>query len=342
MRITRRMLLLAAVFALIASACGSDSDSADEGSGGESSLDELNVAYFLEWPTPNQFEQAEGLYADELGVPVNWSDFGTGVEMSAAMASGDIDIAYSQGLVPFVNAVSAGQDLKMVAVAVSYAENDNCVARTDLGISRDNAADLNGATVSVPLGTVAHYKMLKSMQFMGVDTDSFDIKNLDPAEGAAALQGGEVDMACGWGGGLQRMLEAGNTLMSGTEMEDEIGLKVFDIISVTSEFAAEHPDVVQQFIEVTEEANRAWDSDPDSRIAGIVAESNMDEASALGQLDTFSFPDTSAQLSDSWFGNDVPTFMNEVADLFVAEGALESKLDDYSETIDTSFLEKMG
>ncbi len=330
----QRMLVVCVAFAAILAACGS-------GSG--SDLDELNVAYFLEWPTPNQYEQDEGTYDAEVGVPVKWTDFATGVEMSAAMASGDIDIAYSQGLVPFVNAVSAGQDLKMVAIAVSYAENDNCVAATALGATRDNAAEvLNGATVSVPVGTVAHYKMLKSMQFLKVDTDSFDIKPLDPAEGAAALQGGEVDMACGWGGGLQRMKEAGNIIMTGAEMETEIGLKVFDVISVTSEFAENHPDVLKKFLEVTENANRDWDTNPDARIPGIVAQSGMDEAATLDSLSTFSFPSTSDQLSDKWFGNDVPVFMNEVADLFVAEGALTEKLDDYGATIDTSFLEDLG
>ncbi len=366
----RTILILFAVFGLLVAACGddgeegtdagsddaaeSDGDDAAESdgeeeaveeddAGGGEALDELNVAYFLEWPTPNQYEQNQGTYSEELGVPVNWKDFATGVEMSAAMAAGDIDIAYSQGLVPFVNAVTAGQDLQIVGIAVSYAENDNCVVATDLAATRDNAAEiLDGATVAVPVGTVAHYKMLKSMQFLGVDTDSFDIKSLDPAEGAAALQGGSVDMACGWGGGLQRMLEAGNIVMTGAEMEDEIGLKVFDVVSVTSEFAANHPDVIEQFLQITENANRAWDTDPDSRLEGIMAEAGMDEAGTLGVLDTFSFPSTEEQLSDSWLGNDVPVFMNEVADLFVAEGALEQKLDDYGATIDTTFLKNIS
>ncbi|MFT7474945.1 MAG: taurine transport system substrate-binding protein [Verrucomicrobiales bacterium] len=326
---SKRMLaaLVLAVFSLIASACGGGSD-----------LEELNVAYFLEWPTPNQFEQANGTYDDELGLKVNWVQFGTGVEMSAAMASGAIDIAFSQGLVPFVNAVSSGQDLKIVDIAVSYAENDNCVARTDLGITRENATELNGTTVAVPLGTVAHYKMLKSLQYMGVDTDSFRIVNLDPAEGAAALQGGDVDLACGWGGGLNRMKEAGNILMTGAEMEDEIGLKVFDVTSVRTDFAEENGDVVTDFLRITAEANAAYAANPGERIPALVAESGMDEEGVLGSLATFSFPTVDEQKGDSWLGRDVPKFMNEVADLFVAEGALESKLDDYAATIDTSFL----
>ena len=327
-----RAVLVLAIFGLVAAACGGSDSVAS------SDLDELNVAYFQEWPTPNQFEQANGIYDDELGVTVNWTAFSTGVEMSAAMASGDIDIAFSQGLVPFVNAVSAGQDLKIVDVAVSYAENDNCVVATELGITRDNVAELAGAKVSVPLGTVAHYKMLKQMQFLGLDTDAFDIVNLDPAEGAAALQGGDVDMACGWGGGLNRMLEAGNIIMTGGEMEDEIGLKVFDVTSVTGEFAEAHPEVLRGFLKVTADANAAYADDADSRIADIAAEAGMSEEDTVSTLSTFSFPTPDEQKGDSWFGNDVPEFMNQVADLFVAEGALESKLDDYAATIDTSFL----
>lgn len=333
MKKSKKMLAIACVAALavVASACGG---------GSSSDLEELNVAYFLEWPTPNQFEQDNATYAEEMGMTVNWKAFDTGVDMATAMASGDIDIAYSQGLVPFVGAVSAGQDLRMVQVAVSYAENDNCVAATEMGATAENAADvLDGATVAVPLGTVAHYKMLKSMQFMGVDTDSFDIKNLAPAEGAAALQGGDVHMACGWGGGLNRMLEAGNILMTGSDMEDQIGLKVFDVTAIRGEFADEYPDVVEQFLKITEDANRDWDSNKDGRIAQISAQAGMSEEDTMGSLDTFSFPTVDEQLGDSWFAKDVPTFMNEVAELFVAEGALEAKLDDYAATIDTSFLE---
>ena len=58
-------------------------------------LDELTVAYFLEWPTPNQYAQSNGIYEKELGVKVNWVSFDTGTAMSAAMASGDVDIAFS-------------------------------------------------------------------------------------------------------------------------------------------------------------------------------------------------------------------------------------------------------
>ncbi|MDP7551413.1 MAG: hypothetical protein QF896_09535, partial [Acidimicrobiales bacterium] len=69
-------------------------------------LDELNVAYFLEWPTANQVAQVNETYDAALGIKVNWLPFGSGGDMALAMESGDIDISYSQGLTPFANFVT--------------------------------------------------------------------------------------------------------------------------------------------------------------------------------------------------------------------------------------------
>ena len=99
-------------------------------------LDELNVAYFLEWPTANQVAQADQTYDEALGLTVNWTPFASGGDMAQAMESGDIDISYSQGLTPFANFVTGGSDLLLVGVAVSYADADNCVANPDLGSPR--------------------------------------------------------------------------------------------------------------------------------------------------------------------------------------------------------------
>ena len=126
--------------------------------GAAQALDELVVAYFLEWPTPNQFAQHNKLYSEELGIPVKWVSFDAGTAMSAAMASGDVHVSYSQGVTPFLVATAAGQDLQVVDIAVGYSDNDNCVVRSELEIDASNvAAELKGKKVAVPLGTCLLY-----------------------------------------------------------------------------------------------------------------------------------------------------------------------------------------
>ena len=300
---------------------------------------ELNVGYFLEWPMPFQAAKVAGTYDEALGMKVNWVSFDTGTAMSAAMASGDIDLSVSQGLPPFVVATSAGQDLQIVDVAVSYSENDNCVVRSELEIDKTSAAELEGKKVAVPLGTAAHYGFLKQMDHFGVPVDSLTVVDMAPAEGQAALAQGAVDMACGWGGALNRMLESGNILLTGTEKE-EIGILVFDVTSGPSSFIAENGDTVAKFIEVTSAANEQWTADqPADMLAAIATDAGMSEEDAAASLATFSFPSMDDQLSEKWFGGGAQEFMKGVAEVFVEAGAIDAAKDSYAENVNTAPLD---
>ncbi|NNK15691.1 MAG: taurine ABC transporter substrate-binding protein, partial [Sulfitobacter sp.] len=62
--------------------------------------EEITVAYFLEWPMPFLAAKANGEYEEALGKKINWVSFETGTAMSAAMASGDVQISVSQGVPP--------------------------------------------------------------------------------------------------------------------------------------------------------------------------------------------------------------------------------------------------
>ena len=223
-------------------------------------LDELNVAYFLEWPTANQVAQVERTYDEALGLTVNWIPFASGNDMAEAMEAGEVDISYSQGLTPFANYVTAGSDFLLVGVAVSYADADNCVAGRGLGITAENAAQtLAGTSIYTPLGNVTHFKLLKMLEHLGVDTSTVELIQSEGGPAAVtALESGDVSMACAFGGAVNRMLaNRGNLLMTGAEQE-AIGIRVFDIISTTGDFAAQHPSVVTGFLQVTEDANRAY------------------------------------------------------------------------------------
>ena len=299
-------------------------------------LDEITVAYFLEWPMPMEYAKVNGTYDKELGLKVNWRAFDTGTAMSAAMASGDVQFAVSQGVPPFVVATSAGQDIEAIAVAVSYSDNDNCVVRSDLEITKDNAKELEGKKVALPLGTAAHYGFLKQMDHFGVDTSTMQIVDMAPPEGAAALAQGAVDMACGYGGGLGRMKEHGNVLLTGKEKED-LGLLVFDVISSPAPFLAENPDVAAKFLKVTSDANAAWNegSKKDEMLAVIAKDAGMDEAKARTDMSTFVFPSVGEQLSQKWFGGGTQAFMKGVSGVFVDAGSIPSALDSYDGRVDT-------
>ena len=300
---------------------------------------EITVGYFLEWPMPFLAAKAAGTYDEALGKKVNWVSFDTGTAMSAAMASGDVQISVSQGVPPFVVAASGGQDIQVLDVAVSYSENDNCVVASALEITKDSAAELAGKKVAVPLGTAAHYGFLRQMDHFGVDVASLQVVDMAPPEGAAALGQGSVDFACGWGGGLARMKEYGNVLLSGAE-KAELGILVFDVTSAPAAYIAENGETVAKFLKVTADANAEWAANKsDDMLAAIAKESGMDTDAAAKSMSTFEFPTIDEQLSASWFGGNAAPFMKGVADVFVEAGSIDSALDSYEGTVNTGPLE---
>ncbi|MBS9717378.1 ABC transporter substrate-binding protein [Pseudohalocynthiibacter aestuariivivens] len=302
--------------------------------------DEITVAYFLEWPMPFQFAKVNGLYDEAMGVKVNWVAFDTGTAMSAAMASGDVDISVSQGVPPFVVAVSAGQDIQIVDVAVSYSDNDNCVVASSLEIDASSASELAGKKVAVPLGTAAHYGFLSQMNHFGVDVASLEVVDMAPAESAAALSQGSIDMACGWGGALRRMKENGNVLLTGAEKE-ELGILVFDVTTAPANFVAEEGELLAKFLAVTAEMNERWNSGEgvEEMLPVIAKDAGMELEDTRATIATFTFPSVEDQLSDKWLGGGSQIFMKGVADVFVGAGSIDSALDSYDATVNTAALQ---
>jgi len=300
--------------------------------------EELTVAYFLEWPTPNQFAQAKKMYAKELGMDIKWVSFDAGTAMSAAMASGDVQISFSQGIPPFVVAASAGQDLQVVDVAVSYSENDNCVVRASHEITKDNVKELEGKQVGVPLGTAAHYGFLKQMAHFGVNTSTMKIVDMAPADGAAAFASGNLDMVCGWGGALRRMKEHGNVLMTGAEKE-KLGIQVFDATTVSTQWASENAELLAKFLKVTADMNAKFAGGGSAEMLPAIAKAaGMDQKATKETMAGFAFPTIEEQLSAQWLGGGTQKFLKEVGDFFVKQGTIPKARGSYDSAVDASYL----
>lgn len=305
----------------------------------QAEVTEITVAYFLEWPLPFEKAKVEGAFDAALGVKVNWRSFDTGVAMSAAAAAGDVQFLISQGVPPFVTATSAGQDLKAIDIAVSYSDNDNCVARKDLEITKENAATgLVGKKVGVPLGTAAHYGFLKQIEHFGLTAAQLQVVDLTPPDAAAAIAQGNIDVFCGWGGSLARAKEYGNILLTGAEKE-ELGIRIFDVISAPGAFAAENPDLVAKFLKVVNDQNAAYAADPAGFVPVLAKDAGLDEAGTKDQLAGFTLPTVEEKLSDKWLGGGLQAYLKSVADFFVTTGNIPASLDSYDGVVDASYLE---
>jgi taurine transport system substrate-binding protein len=268
-----------------------------------SAANEVRVAFFLEWPTPNQEDKVKKMFDKALGVPVKWTNFTKGGAMTDAMLSGDIDISYSQGLVPFINAVKSKAPIKLVDIAMEYGMGGTtCVTSNASGITKANATELEGKKVAVPLGTMAEYVFDESMKVVGADRNKMEIIQMDPEEGAAALVSGDVVMACLFGGNsIKAATEVGSRLLTVDEARNA-GILGIDITSVTDKFMKENPGMVRTFIEVTHEANARYKAGK-SDLGVIAKDAEMKLEDSNGTLSGFKFLDANETKTSMESGN---------------------------------------
>ncbi len=301
-----------------------------------SAANQVRVAFFLEWATPNQEAKVKKVFDDALGVPVKWTNFATGGEMTEAMLSGDIDISYSQGLTPFVNAVNAKAAIKLVDIAVIYGMGGTtCVAAK--GIDKGNASTkLDGQKVAVPLGTMADYVFKETMRVVGADISKMSVVDMNPEDGSAALVNGDVAMACLFGGkSIAAAKEKGASLLTVKEAQDA-GIAGIDITSVTNKFLKENPGMVRTFVEVTHEYNAKYNAGK-SDMNIIAKDAAMDLAGTKKQMGGFEFPNAATMKSKYMNkGGILMTYLKVMGNMFATSE--NPALRNYSKVVDTSYL----
>lgn len=300
-------------------------------------LDKVTIGYFLEWPTPNLVAQANGAYEQALGLPVEWHAVVDGYEMSKELSAGHIQIAYSQGLVPFAAAVSGGMPLEAVGIAVSYPAMSACVVRDDSGITGANATALEGRKVATPIGNFTFYKMHREFDHLGVDASKIDIVPMHGEDAADALERGDVAMACAFGDPVERMMKVGHPLMTVDEQE-AMGLRTADLVTTTDKFAETHPDLLEKFLSVTEAANAAYKADPAKYLDTISRAAGMERSRAERMLGTFSFPSAEEQKSDVWLGGGVQAEIKSLSDFFAERDQIDRVLESYDRAVDPGYL----
>jgi len=298
--------------------------------------DEVRVAFFLEWATPNQEDKVKNAFDTALGVPVKWTNFATGGEMTEAMLSGDIDISYSQGLTPFVNAVNAKAPIILVDIAVIYGMGGTtCVAAK--GIDKGNASTkLDGQKVAVPLGTMADYVFKETMKVIGADAGKVTVVDMVPEDGSAALVNGDVAMACLFGGkSIENALKAGTRMLTVKEATDA-GISGIDITSVMNKFLKENPGMVRTFIEITHEYNAKFRAGK-SNMNIIAKDAAMDLAGTKKQMGGFGFPDA-AEIKSKYMnkGGILMKYLDVMGNMFATSE--NPALKNYSKVVTTKYL----
>ena len=291
-------------------------------------------------PTPMQVARAEKKFEAATGWEIEWRTFGSGTEVIAAMASGDVQVA-ELGSSPLAIAASQGVELELFMIAQGLGTAESLIAKADSGIAK--LEDVKGKRVAVPVGSTAHYSLMGALAHSGIAESDVTIVNLPADQIAAAWDSGQVDAAFIWQPVQSQILQTG-TFIVGADQTAQWGYPTFDGWVVNSEFAAANADAMVAFAKVMNEANQAYLADPaawtaDSAQVKTIAEVTGAAADQVPEiLKGFTFIPLADQLGDTWLGGAAAN-MKATADFLVKAGRIDAAVDDYSPFVTTAIAE---
>lgn len=287
-------------------------------------------------PTPMQVALAEGRFDEATGWDIEWRKFGSGSEVIAAMASGDIKLA-ELGSSPLAIATSQGVELEMFMLAQVLGSAESLIARD--GAEIETLADLAGKRVAVPVGSTAHFSLMGALDHAGIPASELILLNMPPDQIAAAWEQGAIDAAFIWQPVQNQILETGTRLATSAETA-EWGFPTFDAWVVNAEFAAENAEAVAAFARTMDEANAAYLADPaawtaeSEPVQTIAAETGADAAQIPTILEGFTFVPLAEQLGETWLGSAHET-MRDTAAFLKEAGRIDQVAEDYSGFVNT-------
>lgn len=273
-------------------ACG-NSSSSDSGS-----ADTVRIGT-QEMPNDEGIAKAENYLEEQLGVDVQIVKFDSGKDVNNALKANSIDFGL-EGTTSAALALSTDIDIKVIWIHEVLGDIESLAVRKEDNIK--SIADLKGKTIAVPFATTSHYCLLRYLNSQGLSESDVTLLDMDTNSAYAAWKRGDIDAAWVWQPALQSILDdGGEILVSNGDAADE-GYMTANVEVVSADFAEEHPDLVQKYIEAMQEARNLYSDDQDTAVSALSDELGLTEDEIKTQIAGAEWVSAEDQISSEYLG----------------------------------------
>jgi sulfonate transport system substrate-binding protein len=183
------------------------------------------------------------------GIAINWVEFTQGLTLLQALDLGDISFG-NAGNVGCIFVQAAGGHIAYVAAQPSSPRGEGILVKADSPIK--TLADLKGKKVAYAAGSSSHNLIAAALQKAGLSLSDIETVKLGAADAIFAYENDNVDAWVIWDPYFtigQSKAPSRVLAYSGDVLKDNAGF-----LLANTGFAADHPDLVQEFIDGSKEA----------------------------------------------------------------------------------------
>jgi len=322
-------LLSVILLIFVIAACGapSSTNSSSEGKVGEVTVN-IGVQQSI-WPI--LLAKEKGWFEEEFekaGAKVKWVEFQSGPSYFEAIASNRLDFG-RVGNIPVLAGQSGGIKFEEIATASTGELGDAIIVPQDSSIK--TADDLKGKKIAVAKGSSAYGLLYRLLEKEDIKPSELEIIQLQPDEAQPAFETGSVDAWAIWEPyqSIQVINKKAKVIATGKD----IGSYSPGFQIVRTEFAKEHPELVELYLKVTEKATR-WQNEHKDEAIKIYADLKNTDEEIISRVLENSVPENTP-ISD-----DIIKEQQITADLLVKTGGLTKKLD-VTEVVNNSYIENV-
>ncbi|MGE2732055.1 glycine betaine ABC transporter substrate-binding protein [Mycolicibacterium vaccae] len=231
---------------------------------------------------------------------IKWTKFDSGADVNTAFIAGELDFG-ALGSSPVARGLSAPLNIpyKVAFILDVAGDNEALVARNGAGI--DSIAQLRGKRIGTPFASTAHYSLLAALDQNGLSANDVSLIDLQPQAILAAWERGDIDAAYTWLPTLDQLRATGKDLITSRQLADT-GKPTLDLATVSNDFAAAHPEVVDIWRQQQVRALDVIRDDPQAAATAIAAEVGLTPENVSGQLEQMVFVSRQDLSSPEWLG----------------------------------------
>ena len=233
---------------------------------------------------------------------IKWIKFDSGADVNTAFIAKELDFG-ALGSSPVARGLSAPLNIPyQVAFVLDVAgDNEALVARN--GTNVNTIADLKGKRIGTPFASTAHYSLLAALAQNNLSPNDVQLVDLQPQAILAAWERGDIDAAYTWLPTLDQLRTTGKDLITSRQLAKD-GKPTLDLGAVRTEFAEQHPDVVDTWRQQEARALDVIKNDPDAAAKAIAAEIGLTQEETAGQLKQGVYLTPAEVASPEWLGSE--------------------------------------
>lgn len=312
---------------MLTTACAGSADPAASGGSGTTTVG-MAIQPWLGYG-PWYIAEEKGYFAEQ-GVDVEITNFMNDADMTAAFASGRVQVANAASH-SALQLMEQGLDVSIVLLLDTSLQADAILSDGSV----TDIADLKGKSVAFEEGSVSNLLLGYALQENGLTLDDIKPVPMDPSEAATALMGGSVPVAVTYEPYISEASKAGSFQKIFTAGENE-GL-ISDVLVVDNTFLKSNPDAVQHIVNAWGPSVDFLLSDPDTG-RGIIAEKVGSDVESLETafdgVKFFTLADNKTMLGGEYLTTVLPDVQTIATEIGILKGGT-----DLASKVDLSFVE---